>query len=223
MGIHDGHRARKKERYRTLGLQGMADHEVLELLLYYAIPRRDTNELAHRLVEEFGSLDHVLDAPVEMLCHVKGMGENAALLLHLIHDVHTHVSRRPKKNIHFTTLKDYGHYAMERLSGHREEVLCMFCVDNKGKLLEEYILSRGDANSAFVSVSEVVEKALICHCSSVVLAHNHPSGVAVISHEDCITTLHLRDVLKNVHVKLIEHIVVADGDYISMAESGFFV
>ena len=80
MGLHDGHRARKKEQFRRQGLDGFADHEVLELLLYYAIPRKDTNELAHRLLQKFGSLQNVFSAPLEELAKVDGVGESAALL-----------------------------------------------------------------------------------------------------------------------------------------------
>lgn len=223
MGIHDGHRARKKAQYRRLGLRGMAEHEALELLLYYAIPRRDTNELAHRLIQEFGSLYAVLEAPVEALARVDGMGENAALLLQLVHDVHTHVAVPPRRDIHFNSLKDYGDYAMKLLDGQRKEILYMFCMDDKGKLLAEHVLSQGGVNSATVSVQDVVEKALRCRCSYVVLAHNHPGGVASISRDDRNTTLHLRDVLQDVHIALIEHIIVADGDYVSMALSDVFL
>ena len=84
MGLHDGHRARKKEQFRRQGLDGFADHEVLELLLYYAIPRKDTNEIAHRLLQKFGSLQNVFSAPLEELAKVDGVGESAALFLTLV-------------------------------------------------------------------------------------------------------------------------------------------
>lgn len=223
MSVHDGHRSRKKEQYRRLGLHGMADHEVLELLLYYAIPRRDTNEIAHRLLKSFGSLDGVLTAPVEALAQVEGMGESSALLLQLIHDVHLRALISARRHTHFTSLKDYGDYAMQLLDGQRKEHLYMFCMDHKGKLLEQYVLAEGCIDSAFVSAQTVLEKAMHCQCSLVVLAHNHPGGVAMISHDDKATTLHLRDVLRTVNVELIEHIIVADGDYVSMADSGIFL
>ncbi len=223
MGVHDGHRARKKDRYRRYGLLGMADHEVLELLLFYAIPRRDTNELAHRLLDEFGTLDNVLNAPIEALSRVEGMGENSALLIRLVHDVHTYVPDQPKRKPILNSTQACTNYAMKRLLDAREEILYEFCLDGKGKLLQEYVLSKGSRESAIVNIRKAVSYALNCECSRVVLAHNHPSGVALASQADRITTLHLRDALKGVNIQLVDHIVVADGDCISMASCGDFL
>lgn len=221
MGIHDGHRARKKEYYRLHGLHGMADHEVLELLLYYAIPRRDTNEIAHRLITEFGSLNGVLAAPPEALTQVPGVGAHAAAMLRLIYDINSRQAICRSKDVHLDTVRACGHYALRLLDNERTEKLYQLCIDDKGKLIENYLLSAGAMDAASVSVRRVVGNAIACGCNTVVLAHNHPGGIALPSEADRQTTAVLQKALAGVEIALTDHVIVADGDYVSMAESGY--
>ena len=218
-GVHDGHRARMKKKLLENGEQSFADHELLEVLLYYAIPRRDTNELAHRLMEQFGSLQGVLSASPQELACVQGMGEHAALLVKLVTMLRRRAAQDTKEKI-LNSVDKCGEYFTALLGGSRKEMLWQVCLDGKGKVLSSRCLAEGDVSMAAVSVRQVVEYALRAGAVGVVLAHNHPSGVALPSREDIFTTRYIRDALRTMNIQLVDHIVVADNDYVSMAESG---
>ena len=223
MGLHDGHRERKRVQFRQHGLDGFADHEVLELLLYYAIPRRDTNETAHRLLQKFGTLQNVFNAPAEELSRVEGMGEGAALFLTLLPAVYRRTMRSTGPEKVLNSVEKCGRYFLSLLAQERQETLYQLCLDAKGKLLTCKKLSQGSADCTALSVRQVVENALLSGASAVVLAHNHPSGVALPSENDRAVTLWVRDALKTMDIRLLDHIIVADGDYVSMNQSGYLV
>ena len=210
MGLHDGHRQRMRQQFLSHGPQSMADHELLELALFYAIPRRDTNETAHRLLEQFGSLDRVLTAPEQELEQVEGVGQNAAVLLRLIGAMGDRARQPGREEKIVASVDQAGAYFLRLLDGQRTEQLYQLCVDGKGKVLSCRVLSQGQA----------VENALLSGASGVFLAHNHPSGVALPSRADVQATVQVRDALKRLDIRLIDHIIVADGDYVSMASSG---
>lgn len=220
MGLHDGHRQRVKRRFLAAGAEGMDDHQLLELLLFYAVPRQDTNETAHRLIKHFGSLQGVLHASPEELTAVEGVGESAALLLRLSGDIalRARCSSLPQKILNSPDRT--GAYFMELLAGERREMLYQVCLDGKGKLLTCRCISRGTVAASPVQVRQVVENALYAGASSIILAHNHPSGVALPSQADVLVTRQIQEALAPLDICLADHIVVADGDYVSMAESG---
>ncbi len=220
MGIHDGHRARKKEQFLRMGLDSFADHEALELLLFYAIPRKDTNPIAHALLRKFGSLDGVLHASVEQLQQVEGVGESAAVLLTLLPALMSRSMRAPVKEKILNSVESSGKFFLKLLANERREILYQACLDAKGKLIVCKKLSEGDADSAAFSVRQVVENALLADASMVVLAHNHTSGVALPSESDQIVTRRVKLALKAVDIDLMDHVIVSDGDYVSMAQSG---
>lgn len=221
-GIHEGHRARMKKKLLENGERSLADHELLEVLLYYAIPRRDTNELAHRLLKQFGSLRGVLSAPVQELACVSGVGQQAALLMGMVQMLCRRAAQREKEQI-LNSVDACGAYFTELLGSSRREMLWQVCLDGKGKVLSSRCLAEGDVSMAAVSVRQVVEYALRAGAVGVVLAHNHPSGVALPYQEDIATTRLIRDALRTMNIQLVDHIVVADGDYVSMAASGMLI
>ena len=221
-GMHQGHRGRMRKKLLENGPRCFADHELLEVLLYYAIPRRDTNELAHRLLEQFGSLQGIFSAPVEDLEAVPGMGEQAAFLLALVPQIWQRSLQQTPERI-LNSVDKCGDYFVGLLSGSRREMLWQVCLDGKGKVLSSRCLAEGDVSMAAVSVRQVVEYALRAGAVGVVLAHNHPSGVALPSQEDIATTRLIRDALRTMNIQLVDHIVVADGDYVSMAASGLLI
>lgn len=159
MGLHDGHRQRKRERFLKQGADGLADHEVLELLLYYAIPRRDTNELAHRLIQHFGTLDAVFQAPPEALMQVSGIGENAAVLLNLVPAAQRCARRSVSAERILNSVERCGAYFMDLLDAQRRELLYQVCLDGKGKVLSCKCLSQGSADMTSLSIRQVVENA----------------------------------------------------------------
>ena len=221
MGIHDGHREKMRRRFLETGLEGFADHEALELLLYYAIPRRDTNPIAHALMERYGSLSAVLNAPVEDLQRVEGIGESAAVLLSLV----SRISRKARladaaQETVINSTEQAGAYLLERFAGETREVVYLMCLDRKGKLLACKRLADGGAASADLNIRKVMETVLLTSASAVILSHNHPSGVALPSPEDTSTTLQVREALRTIGVELVDHIIVADRDFVSMADSG---
>ena len=221
MPVHEGHRARKKEQFRAHGLDAFADHEVLELLLYYAVPRQDTNPIAHRLMEKFGSLEGVFSADRAALEEVEGIGENASTLLSLMLPLMRRI--RASSGANETILSDAeqaGAYFLDLFFGQREEKLYEACLDAKGRLLTCRLVAEGDSESVSLNMRKIVENALKCGASSVLLAHNHPSGVALPSPADNAATLSAFDALRTVGVELADHIIVADDDFVSLRQNG---
>lgn len=221
MGIHNGHRERMRRRFLEGGLSGFADHEILELLLFYAIPQGDVNPLAHALMDRFGSLSGVLSAPIELLTQVKGVGERTAVLLHLV-PLAAQKARlaEMKKELILNTRENVGAYLLELFSRERNEAVYEICLDGKGKLLACRRLGEGSASAVNLDIRQIVQNAITFCASSVILAHNHPSGVALPSQADQGATLRAKAALESVDVRLEDHIVVADGEFVSFADSG---
>lgn len=218
---HSGHRQRLKQRFLDQGLDGFTDIQVLELLLFYAIPQRDTNPMAHALLDRFGSLSRVLEAGVEDLKQVSGVSDHAATLLSLI----TQLSRFyqvdcAQRTECLTSLEACGDYLTPYFFGRTRETVFLLCLDAKCKVLCCREVGQGSVNAASISIRKIVETALQASATTVVLAHNHPSGIAVPSPEDIETTRRVAAALEAVEVHLADHVVVADGDYVSMVRSG---
>ena len=221
--IHKDHRKRVKNRFRREGLDNFDELHVLELLLFYGIPQGDTNPLAHRLLDRYGSLAQVLEAPAEELERVPGVGEHVATLLALTRDISRYymVNRSAPCRI-LTTTTACGDYLVPYFVGRREETVFLLCLDTKCKVICCKEVGSGSVNSAAISIRKIVETALSANATSVVLAHNHPSGFAYPSNEDILTTRRLAVALDAVGILLADHVVVADDDYVSMVESGLY-
>lgn len=223
MSIHDGHRNRLKERFVTDGIDGFTDIQVLELLLFYCIPRQDTNPIAHELLRRFGSLWRVMETPLSELEKVPGIGHNAAVFLHLIREAGRYYQvDRVKTGSQPTTLEECAAYLLPHFIGKINETVFLLCLDSKCKVTCCREITEGTANAAALSVRKVVDIAVKANASSVVLAHNHPSGVAVPSGEDIATTRRIATALYAMDIELVDHIVVADDDYVSMVQSGYY-
>lgn len=221
MGVHDGHRERKKTQYRRGGGDAFADHELLELLLFYAIPRIDTNPLAHALLDRFGSLQAVFSASAEELEQVPGIGASAAVLISLVPALHRRaLVSAANREVILDTRSRIGAYFRELLSTEPREVMYQLCLDAKGRRRNVYKLGAGDVSSVTLNIRQIVENAINSKAAMVALAHNHPSGVPFPSPEDREATARIRDALEVIDVRLVEHVIVADDDYISMWESG---
>ena len=153
---------------------------------------------------------------------MSGVGQQAALLLGMVQMLCRRAAQREKEQI-LNSVDACGAYFTELLGSSRREMLWQVCLDGKGKVLSSRCLAEGDVSMAAVSVRQVVEYALRAGAVGVVLAHNHPSGVALPSQEDIATTRLIRDALRTMNIQLVDHIVVADGDYVSMAASGMLI
>lgn len=222
MSIHDGHRQRLKDRFREEGLDNFEEHQALELLLFYCIPRLDTNPIAHALIDRFGSFSGVMDATVEELEKVPGIGSGAATFLSLMAQSwrYYQVNHAMRKDVILPTVNECGKYLIPYFSGKRNETVYLLCLDAKCKMLCCKEIGEGSVNSAAVPIRKIVEIALGANASSVILSHNHPSGLALPSDEDIATTRRLATALDAVEITLADHIIVADDDFVSLAQSG---
>ena len=222
MSVHDGHRKRLRQRFMDEGLDHFSDIQVLELLLFYAIARQDTNPIAHRLLDHFGSLSQVLEAPVEELCKVEGVGENTAVYLRLVTQVgRLYQKDRAARVKMLATLESCARYLQPYFFGQSVETVYLLCLDAKCKLLCCRKIAQGDVNSTDLSIRKIVETALSANASSVLLAHNHPGGMAIPSYEDIHTTQNVAAALQAVDVNFVDHLVICDDDYVSLMQSGY--
>ena len=220
-GEHAGHRHRMRQRFIENGLNGFADHEVLELVLFYAIPQRNVNPLAHRLMERFGSLQAVLDAPLVELCRVEGVGECAAALLQLFSAVAERLekNRAAKKEV----LSSYGvacRHCAALLRELRQEHFYIVCLNARNEVLRDALISRGTIDEVQAYPRLVAEEALRHNAHAVILCHNHPGGSPIPSQADMEATRTLADLLKRLEIRLVDHVIVAGGHTLSMAGCG---
>lgn len=219
--IHADHRQRMKKRFIEGGLDDFSDIQVLELLLFYCIPRKDTNRIAHALLTRFGSFAQVMEATPEELMQVEGMGQHSAVFLSLVTQAGRYYQVNRMQQIRqLTTIKECGDYLTPFFGGRRNEMVYLLGLDAKCKILGCKKVGEGSINSAGFSIRRVVETALSFNATSVVLAHNHPSGIALPSGDDIQTTVRLAKALDTVEIVLVDHIVVADNEFVSIKQSG---
>ena len=223
MSIHDGHRQRLKERYLQEGLDSFTQVQVLELMLFHCLPRKDTNPIAHALLEEFGSLANVLKAGAEELTRVPGVGPSVAAYLSLYQSVERYCRIHCReKDVFLNSVPEYEEYLVPYFYGKKNECVYILCLDAKCKVISCKEVGEGSVNSASVPIRRVVEMALAANATSVILAHNHPSGFAVPSSDDLQTTRRLALALDAVGIELVDHVVVAEHELVSMVESNFY-
>lgn len=218
---HDGHRKRLKARFIKSGLDDFEPHNVLELLLFYSVPRKDTNPLAHRLINRFGSLSGVFDAKPEELMKVDGITENTAVLISMVPQVARKYleDKAEAKNV-IGSFFDIGTYLMPKFVGRTVETVMLASLDNKNKIVSCSIVAEGESDRANLSKRKIMEEAMRVDATRVILAHNHPRGFAVPSAEDIYLTEEIYSLLKNVGIELVDHIIFAEDDFVSLAASG---
>ncbi len=216
--MHEGHRERMRERYLQNGIDALAPHEVLELLLYYSQPRVNTNETAHHLLDSFHSIRGVLDADADALCRVKGMGKNSAILLTLIKDI-VNIYNRGNLNPrpYVLTAMEAGIH-IRRLIGERsKEAFYVFCLDGDGRIFSHRKVAEGSASGVNADISLIVEYALTHGAACIILAHNHPMGPVDPSENDILFTKKVQEAFKHLNIFVTDHIIVGDGYFYSMA------
>ena len=215
--IHAGHRERLRMRLRASGMGGFSDHEVLELLLMYAIPMRDVNPLAHALIDRFGSLANVLDADENELMRVSGVGANTALLLSMMPALMGKY-RQSKLGEKFviTNFQQARSYCRTLFSAAHDERLYAICMDKGGRVLHPALLSRGTLDEVPIYPRQIVEVALRYRAYNLLLAHNHPGGYCAASQADIDSTVSIARALKLINVNVIDHIVICGDEAYSM-------
>lgn len=223
MSLHDGHRHRLKARFQKEGLDHFEKHQVLELMLFYCVPRQDTNPIAHRLLKRFGTVNGVLEALPAELKKVEGVGDNIVQYLRLFRETGRYcMIERNSSDVILNTAEQCGNYMISYFENRRNETVFLLCLDAKCKVISCKMVGEGSVNSAGVPIRRIVEMALGEGATTVVLAHNHPSGLALPSAEDRFTTLRLARALSAVEITLADHVIVADGEYVSMVDSGMY-
>ena len=221
MGVHEGHRERMRERFFQHGLETFNEIEALEMLLYYAIPRKDTNPLAHALLDRFGSLDYVLSASEEELCEVPGISERTAALLMMVPQI-TQLSEvnRANRIKDVTRTEDAVNFLIPRFRNQRRGNLLLLCLNSQKQITHVEVMNKGAVNYVTFDPRRVVEVALKRQAVSVIIAHNHPDGPALPSKEDDSATSQVYRALNTVGINLYDHIIIAGEDYASYRRSG---
>lgn len=217
--LHKDHRQRMHKKVEEYGLESLPAHEVLEYLLFFAIPRCNTNPIAHRLLDRFGGFCQVLEASPDELAQVEGMGPASARFLHTLLQVSRYYELEKQKQVKkITSQEEAINFVKPLFIGLKEEHLYAVILDDKNGVLRCEQLGRGLANSVEVSAGRLAKSALLAGGTSVILAHNHPAGLAVPSSEDIITTGKLVKALGILGIDLVDHIIVAQGEASSMAQ-----
>lgn len=219
--IHKGHRQRLKTRFLTEGLDAFEEHEVLELLLFYSIPMKDTNQLAHKILKEYGSLSAVFDADPNDLCSKCQISLNTAVILSLIPSLSRLYNQdKVKSKVVLNSSSKAGQYAVSLFIGRLYEVFYVISLDNQNKVNDVRLLHKGTINEAPVYPRLIVETALRHHASSVILAHNHPGGSLQPSIADIEVTKKIKTAMDSISIRVVDHIIVAGDKYYSFAENG---
>ena len=219
--VHSGHRERVKNKFLSEGLDHFEPHEVLELLLYFGIPLKDTNPIGHALLQKFGSLSGVFDAPFEELMQVDGIGRSAATLIKLIPEL----CRRYQENLGLEKVRIFSkdeaaEILLRKFLGRSNEAVVLMLLDSKSRMIYCDMVNEGSAVTANIYIKKIVRLAVQYNAVYAILSHNHPSGNCMPSKQDLNTTRWVYEALQTVEVQLIDHIIVSDNDYFSTANSG---
>lgn len=218
---HSGHRGRMWNRFGSFGIDVFDEHEILEILLYLMLPRVNTNTLAHRLIEEFGTLKNVLFAPYEELQRVEGIGKSSALQMNFIGAVADYLNRNkavPKES--FSSTRIVTEYCINHFKNKNSEFLTMLLLDDKYALLHVHEISCNMPNNIIFEYREVLAQIIKYDCRKVVIAHNHTIGTTDPSDDDLRLTRELNNILKIINVGLVDHIIVHNDAAVSMRNSG---
>ncbi len=217
--VHQGHRQRVKTRFLTEGLDGFEDHQVLEMLLFFSIPMKDTNELAHKMLNEFGSLAGLFEADPKDICKRCGVSENTAVLVSLIPSLsRRYFNRRWGDKPVLNSSSKAGEYAVSLFAGRTYEVFFVICLDSQNKVNYAALVHEGTINESPVYPRLIVETVLRHQANSVILAHNHPGGSLQPSQEDMAITKKIASALEPISVQVMDHIIVAGDKYMSFKE-----
>lgn len=218
-----GHRQRLREKFMASGLEGFQDYEIVEFLLSLSTPRRDCKPMAKMAMKKFKSLQGVLDAPLERLCEIPGLGEKNALVLKLVRAVATRYFRGGIQKIDLASdPKALINYLMAGIGWRERECFEVIFLDAKNCIIATEIMFEGSITQSVVYIREVVKAVLRYNAVSIICAHNHPSGNTKPSAEDVMVTKKLVETGNLVGFNVSEHLVVSSADYFSFRENGIF-
>ena len=219
-----GHRQRIKEKYEKSGIDGWLDYEVLELVLSYAIPRKDTKPIAKELLSRFKSINGVLDSDKKELQSIKEISGHTAFFLKLLKDVAILYAENGIHNRNLLSSPQVVHdYLKASLKGAVDEEFKMLFLDSRNQLIAVETFKVGTVNRSVVYPRKVVERALYNHAVGVIIAHNHPSGALQPWQDDRGVTMAIKEALKTVDIALLDHIIIGNNEYYSFRNNGIDV
>lgn len=219
--LHSNHRERVRNEFLKNGFDDSTPpHKILEMLLFYSIPRKDTNKLAHELINRFGSLSGVFDASSSQLLNVPGLGENSVALIRLIPQIfRSYCNDKVEAPIVFKNISEIGNFLVTKYFTFTEEVFAVTSLTRSGKFISFDILERGDIESVGISMRKLIETVIEKKARCIVISHNHPSSIALPSNEDIALTERISQAVESIGVTLIDHLIITCDDYVSLAQS----
>lgn len=218
---HDGHRDRFREKFREKGItKATPPHEILELLLYYCVPRSNTNVLAHELYDHYGTIAAILDAPEEELVKFKGLTERGVFLLKMILPVTAYcAAERMGNKFEFSDSDRVGRFLLSQFYGLEKEKLALLFLDGFGRKMKFEFVAEGDAWEVNVPIRQILKSAVNSRSRTAVMAHNHPFSSALPSSADMAATEQVREILAGIGIELLDHIIISENDYVSLRQS----
>lgn len=216
--LHKDHRKRVRQEFLSRGFdEKTPPHKVLELLLFYSIPRKDTNELAHEVLNRFGSLENVLDAEESELRSIDGISDSTIVLFQLVkHLIRTYRSKKVLNPKQPTTFDELHEFLYAKFLGLNKESFKVLTTNNRGEIISVDTLNDGDVSSVGVSIREIIEVVIKHNATGVMVAHNHPKGTAIPSGDDIDLTGKINKALSHIDVFFLDHLIVTDNDFVSM-------
>lgn len=217
-----GHRERLRKRFAKSGFTGFNDYEVLELLLTYVIPRKDTKPISKQLLSRFKSIQGIFSADTNEIRNIEGMGEHSTLFLKIISEfIRFYFEHQvEKKELKFTTLEQVISYLNAVIGDYKNEVVKVIYLNSKNKVLHTELLSEGSVTESYVNPRRIVETALKHNSTSVIVAHNHPDGMPEPSDYDNDITQKISEALRLVDISLQDHVIIANQGYFSYRQQG---
>lgn len=221
--IHAGHRERLRKRFDAAGAKGFEEHTFLELLLFYVIPRKDTNPIAHELLRRFGSLERVLSASAQELMQVEDIGQNAARYLTMLGTLPSFLrDGQQKKRVVLDSSVKVGEYLVNQFLGKQMETMMVLCLNSRKEPFFCGELGQGTSNSTVTSVREIAYLCSRVNATDIILSHNHPSGMSLPSVSDIVMTKKAEDFLKEIGVTVLDHFIITDQEFFSMKDHKLF-
>ena len=218
--LHEGHRDRVKNKFITNGFDSFDDHQILEMLLFYCYsPRLDTNEQAHKMIRQFGSLHNLLEASPHEISKKCGVTKHVAVLIAMIPQLAKRYNMSKwKKGSRLTSSRQAGEYCKSLFIGEVNECMYLICLSHQRNIIYAEKISEGTLTQTMVYPRMIVQSALKHQAVAVIIAHNHPGGVPVASKSDLDLTKHIIKALDAIDISVEDHIVVAGDDYYSFSE-----
>ena len=219
--VHEGHRERLRRKFAdNMSFQGLSDYEIIELLLFYSVPRVDVNELSHKLLRTFGGFAQVLNAPYAELCAVTGLGEQSAIYLKVLMRLCAKYNLEMQRSLSVSNAESLYDYMIYQFSGESSECAKLFLVDDNGKVGAPQEIGRGLENSSVFQFKKTMNIISNSSAKNIIIAHSHSKGSSAPSDNDIVITRRFRQMLDPIGVVLIDHFVVYENELSSMRKLG---